>query len=41
MKEYNTHTHLEAYRKLMEIFPIGIIVVYKKPDKKNCVEQFC
>lgn len=23
MKEYNAHTHLEAYRKLMEIFPIG------------------
>lgn len=25
MKEYNSHTHLEAYRKLMELFPIGII----------------
>lgn len=28
MKEYNTHTHLEAYRKLMEIFPIGIFKVF-------------
>ena len=25
MKEYNAHNHLEAYRKLMELFPIGII----------------
>lgn len=24
MKEYNAHSHLEAYRKLMELFPIGI-----------------
>ena len=23
MKEYNAHTDLEAYRKLMELFPIG------------------
>ena len=23
MKEYNAHTHLEAYRKLMELFPVG------------------
>jgi hypothetical protein len=23
MKEYDAHKHLEAYRKLMEIFPIG------------------
>ncbi len=24
MKEYNSHTHLEAYRKLLELFPIGL-----------------
>ena len=23
MKDYNAHTHLEAYRKLMELFPVG------------------
>jgi hypothetical protein len=23
MKEYNAHTSLEAYRKLMELFPVG------------------
>lgn len=23
MKDFNAHTHLEAYRKLMELFPIG------------------
>ena len=30
MKEYDSHTQLEAYRKLMEIFPIG---------KTNCHRQ--
>ena len=33
MKEYNAHNHLEAYRKLMELFPIGnrfiFIINYK------------
>lgn len=26
MKEYDAHTSLEAYRKLMEIFPVGTII---------------
>lgn len=27
MKDFNAHTHLEAYRKLMEIFPIGKLIL--------------
>ncbi|CAF0705802.1 unnamed protein product [Brachionus calyciflorus] len=47
MKEYNAHTHLEAYRKLMEIFPIGPIKCLTKwqrdnmhfPRHQNCAIQ--
>ncbi len=35
MKEYNAHTHLEAYRKLMEIFPIGPLVCHTKWQMEN------
>jgi hypothetical protein len=28
MKEFNAHTNLGAYRKLMEVFPIGIYIIF-------------
>lgn len=40
MKEYNAHNHLEAYRKIMEIFPKGssrflMNLILKKIKKRN------
>ncbi len=47
MKEFNAHTNLEAYRKIMEIFPVGPLRCATKwqvdnmhyPRQQNCAIQ--
>lgn len=35
MKEYNAHTHLEAYRSLLDVFPKGFYFYLSSRENKT------